>query len=85
MNVNLTMLMDFYEFTMSNGFFEEGFSDKVAYFDVFFRKNPDDGGFAIMAGVEQAIEYLKDLHFEKEDIEYLRSKKLFSQRYLEYL
>ena len=61
MNTNLTMLMDFYEFTMSNGFFKEGFQDKIAYFDVFFRKNPDDAGFAIMAGVEQVIEYLKNL------------------------
>lgn len=85
MNVNMTMLMDFYEFTMSNGFFEEGFSDKIAYFDVFFRKNPDDGGFAIMAGVEQVVEYLSNLHFEKEDIEYLRSKSLFSEKYLKYL
>lgn len=79
------MLMDFYEFTMSNGFFEEGFGDKIGYFDIFFRKNPDDGGFAVMAGVEQVIEYLSDLHFEKEDIEYLRSKGIFSEEYLKYL
>ena len=85
MNINLTMLMDFYEFTMSNGFFEEGFEDKIAYFDIFFRENPDKGGFAIMAGVEQAIEYLSDLHFDDKDIEYLRSKGLFSDKYLEYL
>ena len=85
MEKNLTMLMDFYEFTMANGFFEEGFEDKIAYFDVFFRKNPDDGGFAIMAGVEQVIDYLSDLHFTDEDIEFLRSKGLFSDGFLTYL
>jgi nicotinate phosphoribosyltransferase len=85
MNINLTMLTDFYEFTMSNGFFEEGMKDKIAYFDVFFRENPDNGGFAIMAGVEQVIDYLSDLHFSEEDIEYLRSKGIFSEEYLNYL
>ena len=85
MKRNLTMLTDFYEFTMSNGFFEEGFRDKIAYFDVFFRNNPDNGGFAIMAGVEQVIEYLNSLHFSDEDIEYLRGKGIFSEKYLEYL
>lgn len=85
MKRNLTMLTDFYEFTMSNGFFEEGFRDKIAYFDVFFRDNPDNGGFAIMAGVEQVIEYLNSLHFSDEDIEYLRGKGIFSEKYLEYL
>ena len=85
MKKNLTMLTDFYEFTMSNGFFEEGMKDKIAYFDVFFRNNPDDGGFAIMAGVEQIIDYLSDLHFSKDDIEYLRSKKIFSDEFLDYL
>ena len=85
MNINLTMLTDFYEFTMSNGFFEEGMKDKIAYFDVFFRENPDNGGFAIMAGVEQVIDYLSDLHFSGEDIEYLRSKGIFSEEYLNYL
>lgn len=85
MKVNLTMLMDFYEFTMANGFFEEGMKDKIAYFDVFFRENPDNGGFAIMAGVEQIIEYLSDLHFTDEDIEFLKSKNLFCEGFLEYL
>ena len=85
MKVNLTMLMDFYEFTMANGFYEEGMKDKIAYFDVFFRENPDKGGFAIMAGVGQIIEYLSDLHFSDEDIKYLKSKNLFCNDFLEYL
>ncbi len=83
--LNLTMLTDFYEFTMSHGFFAEGMGDKTAYFDMFFRTVPDDGGFAIMAGIEQLIDYLKNLEFTESDIEYLRSKKLFSEEYLEYL
>ena len=85
MKINLTMLMDFYELTMSNGFFEEGMKNKIAYFDMFFRENPDNGGFSIMAGVEQVISYLSDLHFSKEDIEFLRGKKIFSEEYLKYL
>ncbi len=84
-NINLTMLVDFYEFTMANGYFEKGFRDRIAYFDMFFRKIPDDGGFAIMMGVEQLIDYLKNLHFDEEDIRYLRSKKLFSEEFLDYL
>ncbi len=82
---NLTMLTDFYEFTMANGYFEHGFVDKIAYFDMFFRKVPDGGGFAIMAGVEQLIEYLKDLTFNDEDIEFLRGKKIFCEEFLSYL
>lgn len=82
---NLTMLADFYEFTMANGYFECGMKDKVAYFDMFFRAIPDNGGFAIMAGVEQLIEYLKNLKFQEEDIEYFRSKNLFSEEFLDYL
>lgn len=82
---NYTLLTDFYEFTMANGFWREGFRDRIAYFDMFFRKIPDDGGFAIMAGVEQLIDYLKSLSFSDEDIEYLRSKGIFCEEYLEYL
>ncbi len=82
---NLTMLTDFYELTMSNGYFENGLKDKIAYFDMFFRKVPDNGGVAIMAGVEQMIEYLENLKFEDEDIEFLKSKKIFSDQFLEYL
>ncbi|NLX62390.1 MAG: nicotinate phosphoribosyltransferase [Tissierellia bacterium] len=82
---NLTMLADFYEFTMANGYFENGMGDTIAYFDMFFRSIPDDGGFAIMAGVEQLIQFLNNLKFTEEDIEYFRSKKIFSEEFLDYL
>lgn len=82
---NLTMLTDFYELTMANGFFEHGRGDQIAYFDMFFRRVPDDGGLAIMAGVEQVIDYLKNLSFSEEDIAYLRSRHLFSENFLDYL
>ena len=75
----LTMLTDFYEITMANGYFLEGFKDTVCYFDMFFRKLPDNGGFAIMAGVEQLVEYLKGLHFSPEDIAYLSGRNMFSE------
>ncbi|HBN80924.1 MAG TPA: nicotinate phosphoribosyltransferase, partial [Ruminococcaceae bacterium] len=79
------MLTDFYEITMANGYFTNGFQDKIAYFDMFFRKIPDSGGFAIMAGVQQLVEYLKDLHFTKEDLDYLRSTKIFDEGFIDYL
>ncbi len=82
---NLTMLTDFYELTMANGFFENGRGNQIAYFDMFFRTVPDGGGAAIMAGLEQIIHYLKNLSFSKDDIAYLRSKKLFSEEFLAYL
>lgn len=82
---NLTMLTDFYELTMANGFFQTGNVDKIAYFDMFFRRIPDNGGLAIMAGVEQLVQYLKNLRFTDGDIAYLRSKKLFNEAFLEYL
>ncbi|MDO4859897.1 MAG: nicotinate phosphoribosyltransferase [Bacillota bacterium] len=82
---NLTLLTDFYEITMANGYFEAGMRDEKAYFDMFFRRVPDGGGFAIMAGVEQMIEYFKNLKFDDEDIEFLRSKNCFSEGFLEYL
>ncbi|MBP3907452.1 MAG: nicotinate phosphoribosyltransferase [Turicibacter sp.] len=84
-SVNLTMLVDFYELTMAHGYFENGMEDQIAYFDMFFRRVPDEGGFAIMAGLEQLIEYLKHLEFTDEDIDYLRSKQLFSEGFLTYL
>lgn len=84
-NRNLTMLVDFYELTMSNGYFEQGCGDRMTVFDMFFRKIPDGGGFAICAGLEQLIDYVKNLRFTEEDIAYLRSKKLFSEKFLEYL
>ena len=83
--MNLTMLADFYEITMANGYLEHGVADQVTYYDMFFRRIPDGGGFAIMAGLEQVIEYLKNLHFTAEDIAYLRSKECFSEAFLEYL
>ncbi|MDD6880854.1 MAG: nicotinate phosphoribosyltransferase, partial [Firmicutes bacterium] len=83
--LNLTMLTDFYEITMANGYFETGMADNIAYFDMFFRRVPDGGGYAIMAGVEQVIEYLKNLTFTDEDIEYLRAKNCFCEEFLEYL
>lgn len=82
---NLAMLCDFYEFTMSNGYFKNGFYKKNVYFDVFFRKVPDNGGFAIAAGLEQVIEYIKDLHFNDDDIAYLKSKGIFDVQFLDYL
>ena len=83
--LNLTMLTDFYELTMANGYFETGLAEDIAYFDMFFRKVPDGGGFAIMAGLEQTIDYLKNLKFTEEDIEYLRSKNMFCEEFLDYL
>lgn len=83
--LNLTLLTDFYELTMANGYFENGLKDKIVYFDMFFRKIPDGGGFAILAGVEQLIEYLQNLKFDDPDIEYLRSKNLFCEEFLQYL
>ncbi len=83
--LNLTMLCDFYELTMGNGYFEQGYKDRICYFDVFYRRCPDGGGFAIAAGLEQIIQYVQDLHFGPEDIAYLRKRNLFSEEFLEYL
>ena len=83
--LNLTMLCDFYELTMGNGYFQTGYGEQICYFDVFFRRCPDGGGFAIAAGLEQVVQYIQDLHFGKEDIEYLRSRNLFCEEFLEYL
>jgi len=82
---NLTMLFDYYEMTMANGYFKKGMGDKIAYFDVFYRSNPDNGGFAIAAGLEQVIEYINDLRFDEDDIAYLRSKGCFGEEFLSYL
>ena len=83
--INLTMLCDFYELTMGNGYFESGMQDRITYFDVFFREVPDRGGFAIAAGLEQMIDYIQKLHFSAEDIEYLRGRGIFNESFLEYL
>ena len=83
--LNMTMLCDFYELTMGNGYWKAGFQDRITYFDVFFRDVPDKGGFAICAGLGQLIDYIQDLHFDPEDIAYLRSKGLFCEEFLDYL
>ncbi len=82
---DLTLLCDFYELTMARGYFNSSMKDKIAYFDVFFRKVPDGGGYAICAGLEQIIEYIKSIEFKDEDIEYLRSKNIFDEEFLKYL
>jgi nicotinate phosphoribosyltransferase len=85
MKSNLTMMCDFYELTMANGYYELGMEDKICYFDVFFRNIPDKAGFAIFAGLEQIVNYINDLHFNEEDIDFLRSQNLFSEKFLKYL
>lgn len=83
--INMTMLTDFYELTMANGYYEKGLKNQIAYFDMFFRKIPDGGGFAITAGLEQLIQCLQSLRFERADIEYLKDKGIFSDGFLDYL
>ncbi|MBS6354940.1 MAG: nicotinate phosphoribosyltransferase, partial [Oscillibacter sp.] len=83
--LNLTMLCDFYELTMGNGYFRAGLQDRITYFDVFFRNVPDNGGFAVCAGLEQLVQYIQNLHFDEEDIAFLRDKHLFSEDFLNYL
>ena len=83
--LNLTMLCDYYELTMSQGYFATGYCDRIAYFDLFFRQCPDGGGFAIAAGLEQIIQYVQELHFGPEDIEYLRGRNMFSEEFLQFL
>ena len=83
--INLTMLCDFYELTMAYGYFSEGYKDRITYFDVFYRQCPDGGGFAIAAGLEQIVDYIQELHFAPEDIQYLRERNLFNEEFLEYL
>lgn len=82
---NMAMLCDFYELTMGNGYLKNGYQDKICYFDVFFRRCPDQGGFAIAAGLQQVIEYIQNLHFSEEDIAYLRDRNLFCEEFLDYL
>lgn len=82
---NISMVMDMYELTMTNGYLNQGMGDTMVAFDVFYRNNPDSAGFAIFAGLEQVVEYIQNLHFSKEDVEYLRSKNLFTEEFLEYL
>ena len=83
--LNLSMLCDFYELTMGNGYWKKGFQDQITYFDVFFRDVPDKGGFAIAAGLEQVVDYIQNLHFAEEDIAYLRGRGIFCEEFLDYL
>ena len=82
---NYTMLCDFYELTMANGYFKKGMQNDIAYFDVFFRQIPDGGGFAIAAGLEQVVQYVRSLRFTEEDISYLKEKGIFDEAFLDYL
>ncbi|MEG1720923.1 MAG: nicotinate phosphoribosyltransferase, partial [Pseudoflavonifractor sp.] len=83
--MNYTLLCDFYELTMANGYYQTGMADQICYFDVFFRSVPDGGGFAIAAGLEQVIDYIEHLQFDPEDLTYLRDKKVFCDDFLHYL
>ena len=83
--MNHAMLMDFYELTMSNGYFNSPLKDTICYFDLFYRVNPKGGGYAIFCGLESIVEYINELHFTKEDIDFLRSKNTFNEEFLEYL
>ena len=85
MKTNLTMLTDFYEITMANGYYTSGYRDTIVYFDMFFRHVPDDGGYAIMAGVQQVVDYIENLNFTAEDIQYLKSCKIFNDQFIGYL
>ena len=83
--INLTMLGDFYELTMGNGYWKAGYQDRITYFDVFFRNVPDEGGYAIAAGLEQIVDYVQNLHFTEEDIAYLRGRGMFDEEFLQSL
>ncbi len=82
---NITMIMDFYELTMSYNYFKQGKGDEIAYFDMFYRNNPDNGGFVIFAGLQQLIEAIKDMRFTDGDIEFLRSLNTFDEEFFDYL
>ena len=84
-SLNMTMLCDFYELTMGNGYFKGGYRDRITYFDLYFRAVPDKGGYAIAAGLEQVVEYIENLHFAPEDIQYLRDRNMFDEEFLTYL
>lgn len=84
-NRKLSLVTDFYELTMSNGYFSNNMQNTIAYFDVFFRQIPDNGGYVICAGLEQIIDYIKNLKFDENDISYLRSLNKFSDGFLDYL
>jgi nicotinate phosphoribosyltransferase len=79
--LNMSMLCDYYELTMGNGYWKAGLGDQITYFDVFFRNVPDNGGFAVCAGLDQLIEYVQNLHFDEEDIAFLRGKGIFDEEF----
>ena len=82
---NISMMMDFYEMTMANGYFKSQGNERKVVFDVFYRKNPDQGGYSIFAGLEQILDYVEQMHFTSEDVDYLRSQGIFSEDFLHYL
>ena len=82
---NRFFMTELYELTMANGYFEKGYKDQIAYFDMFFRKNPSDNGYSVCAGLEQVIDYIKNLHFTYDDVVYLRKLGIFSEEFLNYL
>ena len=84
MPVNHTLLCDFYELTMANGYYRTGKANTISYFDLFFRSIPDNGGFVIAAGLEQIIDYIENLRFTDQDIEFLRSRGIFTEDYLNF-
>ena len=84
-NYSKSMIVDFYELTMANGYFLEGKKDKIVYFDLYFRKTPDGGGYSIFAGLETLINFIDNFKFDEEDLQYFRNKKIFSEDFLEYL
>ena len=82
---NLTLLTDFYELTMMQGYFKSGKSQDRVIFDMYYRKNPCGNGFSICCGLEQVVEYIRNLNFNEEDIDYLRSLKIFDEDFIDYL
>ena len=82
---HLALLCDFYELTMANGYLQTGMAERITYFDMFFRRTPDGGGYVIAAGLEQLVEYIRDLHFDEDDIDYLRGRGIFNEDFLTYL
>ena len=81
---NLTLLTDLYELTMMQGYFKNP-TDQIVVFDAFYRKNPCDGGYAISCGLSDVIDYIKNLHFSYDDIQYLKSLNIFDEDFLDYL
>ena len=82
---HLSLLCDFYELTMANGYFQTGLAERITYFDMFFRRVPDGGGYVIAAGLEQLVEYIQELHFDEDDLAYLRGRGIFGEDFLSYL